>query len=342
MDDWHPFCSMSSDHPIPEIRQFQTLTLKLQGQGHGCDHSAKSYNQPSILLICFLFISHQSDNNSWDTAISKFDLETSKVKVMSEAKGQHHMVYPVSNRCTSFSFHINQTNHFWDMAKIVFDPEKTHPKCLKNFVKITVSIRTFPKSYQVITMTRAIKLPHFVVIGLVVLTSLCRQANFCWYIICPKYLRCSSNSFDMRGNTEGNAEANWKHKVTLDRGDLIMVRKRLNWVLTSVTLTFDLWPWPFAWASLLSSVISHENFMMIQWWNTVKKVWRMDRRTDWTIHRAAWSQLKTIGHLFHATSSFVHHLIATGQFKIELQSRNTKLRWKTAILQNVDHFCSLK
>ena len=39
--------------------------------------------------------------------------------------------YPVSNRCTSFSFHINRTNHSWDMAKIVFDLEKTHPKFLK-------------------------------------------------------------------------------------------------------------------------------------------------------------------------------------------------------------------
>ena len=31
----------------------------------------------------------------------------------------------------------------------------------------------------------------------------------------------------------------------------VTVRKRLSWVLTSVTLTFDLWPWPFAWMSLL-------------------------------------------------------------------------------------------
>ena len=57
----NPLCSMSISHPIPEMRLFQTLTLKLQGQGHGCDQMAKSYNQPSILLICFIFISHQSD-----------------------------------------------------------------------------------------------------------------------------------------------------------------------------------------------------------------------------------------------------------------------------------------
>ena len=39
--------------------------------------------------------------------------------------------------------------------------------------------------------------------------------------------------------------------------------------LTSVTLTFDLWPWPFA--------------VIISWWydggNILKKVWQTDRRT---------------------------------------------------------------
>ena len=45
----------------------------------------------------------------------------------------------------------------------------------------------------------------------------------------------------------------------------VTVRKQLNWVLTSVILTCDLWPWPFAWTSLLSKVIIPENFMMIRW-----------------------------------------------------------------------------
>ena len=31
---------------------------------------------------------------------------------------------------------------------------------------------------------------------------------------------------------------------------------------------------------------------------------------------------KTIGHLFYATSSFVHHFVAIDEFKLELQSRN--------------------
>ena len=108
--------------------------------------------------------------------------------------------------------------------------------------------------------------------------------------------------------------ASFHHHIWIQTG--VTVRKRLSWVLTSVTLTIDLWPWPFAWTSLLSLVITPENFMMIQWWAHSQKgvrdghlsVWtnhaaiksgrvrradrQTDRRTDWTIHRAAWSRLK--------------------------------------------------
>ena len=82
----------------------------------------------------------------------------------------------------------------------------------------------------------------------------------------------------------------------------VRVRKRLSWVLTSVTLTFDLWPWPFAWTSLLTMVITPENCMMIRWWKHGEKGvtdrqtdGRTDGRTDWTSHIAAWSQLKIRG-----------------------------------------------
>ena len=68
--------------------------------------------------------------------------------------------------------------------------------------------------------------------------------------------------------------ASFHHHMWIQTG--VTVRKRLSWV---VTLTFDLWPWPFAWTSLLSLVIT----LKISWWyddgNVVKKVWRTDRRT---------------------------------------------------------------
>ena len=60
----------------------------------------------------------------------------------------------------------------------------------------------------------------------------------------------------------------------------VIVQKRLNWVLTSVSLTFDLWLWPFP---LLSLVITFENFMMIRQWEHSEKGltdWQRDIRTD--------------------------------------------------------------
>ena len=89
--------------------------------------------------------------------------------------------------------------------------------------------------------------------------------------------------------------ASFHHHMWIQTG--VTVRKRLSWVLTSVTLTFDIWLWPFAWTSLLSLVITPENFMMIRWWEHGEKGvtdGRTDRQTDWTSHIAAWSQLKML------------------------------------------------
>ena len=89
------------------------------------------------------------------------------------------------------------------------------------------------------------------------------------------------------------------HHMWIQTG--VTVRKRLSWVVTSVTLTFDLWPWPFAWALPWLLVITPENFMIIRWWEHSQKGVtdgrtdrQTDRRTENTIHRAAWSQLKLV------------------------------------------------
>ena len=58
--------------------------------------------------------------------------------------------------------------------------------------------------------------------------------------------------------------ASFYHHMWIQTG--VTVRKLLSWVVTSVTLTFDLWPWPFAWTLPWSLVITPENFMMIWWW----------------------------------------------------------------------------
>ena len=83
--------------------------------------------------------------------------------------------------------------------------------------------------------------------------------------------------------------ASFHHHMWIQTG--VTVRKRLSWVVTSVTLTFDLWPWPFAWTLLWSLI----NFMMIRWWEHSQKGvtdGETDGQTENTISRAAWSQLK--------------------------------------------------
>ena len=44
---------------------------------------------------------------------------------------------------------------------------------------------------------------------------------------------------------------------------------------------------------------------------------------------------KTIGHLFYATSSFVHHIVAIGEFKLELQSGNAQSGSNSTIFRAV-------
>ena len=83
-----------------------------------------------------------------------------------------------------------------------------------------------------------------------------------------------------------------------------------------------------------NSWIFHDDTMM---GNSQKGVTdrQTDGRTENTIHIAAWSQLKTIGHLFYATSSFVHHFVAIGEFKLELQSGNAQFGSNSTIFRAV-------
>ena len=46
---------------------------------------------------------------------------------------------------------------------------------------------------------------------------------------------------------------------------------------------------------------------------------------------------KSMGHLSHATSTFVHHSVAIGEFKLELQSGNSQFGSNSTILLTVLH-----
>ena len=53
-----------------------------------------------------------------------------------------------------------------------------------------------------------------------------------------------------------------------------------------------------------------------------------------TLKFDGWSW-KTIGHLFYATSSFVQHFVAIGEFKLELQSGNARSGSNSTIFRAV-------
>ena len=53
-----------------------------------------------------------------------------------------------------------------------------------------------------------------------------------------------------------------------------------------------------------------------------------------TLQFAVWTW-KPIGHLFYATSSFVHHFVAIGDFKLELQSGNAQFGSNSTIFRAV-------
>ena len=76
---------------------------------------------------------------------------------------------------------------------------------------------------------------------------------------------------------------------------------------------------------------SFRNHWCIETWVTVRKRLNLSRVT---LKFDGWPW-KTIGHLFYATSRFVHHFIAIGEFKLELQSGNAQSRSNSTIFKAV-------
>ena len=146
MDDSHPFHSLSTGGPIPEIKLFQTLTLKLQGRSHGCGQRARSHNRPSITLTHFLFISHQSDQQF--RRYSYFEIWPWNIQ------GQGH---EWGHRSSSYIVPSIQLMHFLFVSHQSDQPFLRYGQKRK-FAKITVVNRISPKSNQIIIMTRATKL----------------------------------------------------------------------------------------------------------------------------------------------------------------------------------------
>ena len=115
------------------------------------------------------------------------------------------------------------------------------------------------------------------------------------------------------------------------------IRVKIGDFLSCVTLKFERWPWQtighlfHATSKLCASFQSHR---CIQTGVTLRKrsirVKIGDYLSRVSLKYDGWPW-KTIGHLFYASSSFVHHFKAIGQFKLELQSGNAQFGSKLAI-----------
>ena len=121
--DSHPFRSMWIGHPIPEIRFFQNLTLKIKGQGHGWGHSSKSQCGSNILSAHIPFIPCQTAIPFLSYDFLKIWPWKSRVKVMVGVTVQSQNVGLASYWFTSLSFHVNRPSHSWDTVFSKFDLE---------------------------------------------------------------------------------------------------------------------------------------------------------------------------------------------------------------------------
>ena len=108
---------MSIGPPIPEIQHFQSLTLKIQGQGH----SSRSQRRYTTLLIHILFVPCQSALPFLGYSYFKIWHRKFKVKVMGEVKVESHNICPTFSRLTSLSFHVNRASNSWVTTFSKFD-----------------------------------------------------------------------------------------------------------------------------------------------------------------------------------------------------------------------------
>ena len=122
-----------------------------------------------------------------------------------------------------------------------------------------------------------------------------------WYFLAVWPWNLTDDLENQKGTVLNNIKlsASFHHHMWNQIG--VMVLKRLIWVLTSLTLTFDLWPWTFAQTSLLLLVISPENFMTIPWWEHSEKGVTAEWQSNFLKGKSIWKcYLQNFGHFFQA------------------------------------------
>ena len=220
----HPFHSISIDPSVPEIKVFQSLTVKIQGQDNGWGQRARSRSRSSIQLICFFFVSHPR----YRQFMRQGYLKIWPWKIQGPGSGWCRRSRSPSIQSIHTLFVSRQsTNHSLDIGNRVFDIKTTHPMFFgKNSKNVSNTIP--PKFNKILSMTRGIYIPRFMVTRRVVTFS-CRQSNCVnrchirglgWksstviryispdlYFPCPKYLSLSTKVMTWDANVVAAADA---------------------------------------------------------------------------------------------------------------------------------------
>ena len=115
------------------------------------------------------------------------------------------------------------------------------------------------------------------------------------------------------------------------------IRVKIGDFLSHMTVKFDGWPSKTIGEPLLCYIKLCASFQSHRWIQTGVTVRKRSIRvkiSDFlsrvTLKFDGWAW-KTKGHLYYVASSFVHHFIAIGEFKLKLQSGNAQFGWKLAI-----------
>ena len=122
----------------------------------------------------------------------------------------------------------------------------------------------------------------------------------------------------------------------------VTVRKRPIWVkiddfFSPVTLQLDVWPWKIIGHLFYATSRFVQHFIAIGEFKLELQSGNAQSRSKSTIFFSrvtlkfdGWPS-KTNGHLFYATSSLVHHFVAIGEFRLELQFGNAQSGSKSTI-----------
>ena len=131
---------MSISHPIPQIRLFQNLSVKIQGQGHGRGENWKSQHGFNILSTQIPFVPCQSALPFLRYIFFKIWPWKSKGKVMGEVDIESHKKGVTFYWLTSLSFHVNRPSHSWNTTFSKFDLENLRSR---SWVRWTWKVTTW-------------------------------------------------------------------------------------------------------------------------------------------------------------------------------------------------------